>query len=34
MQHQFFFPCRSILLLMTNWKGIIAFTCNDDFGKP
>ena len=34
MQDQCFFPGRSVLLLIANCKGIIAFACNDDFGKP
>jgi|SRR4030095_378227 hypothetical protein len=32
-QHQVFFPLRGVLLGTINRKGIIAFTCNDDFGK-
>src|SRR5262245_56612538 len=34
MQNQCFFPCRIVLLLIANCKGIIAFACHDDFGKP
>ena len=34
MQNQAFFPLRGILLVTTNRKGVIAFACNDDFGKP
>jgi hypothetical protein len=33
IQHEFFFPCRSCLLLLVNRKSIMAFSCNDDFGK-
>jgi hypothetical protein len=33
MQHQAFFPLRGILLVTTNRKGIMAFACNEDFGK-
>src|ERR1043166_701701 len=32
-QHQVFFPVRGILLFSINRKGVIAFACNDDFGK-
>ena len=34
MPNQSFFPLRSVLLLPSNRKGIIAFACNDDCGKP
>ena len=34
MQNQCFFPLRGVLLLPINGKGVIAFACNDDFGKP
>src|SRR5712691_4294791 len=34
MQHQRFFPLRGVLLFPINGKGVIAFACNDDFGKP
>jgi hypothetical protein len=33
MQHQVFFPVRGVLLFSINRKGVIAFACNDDFGK-
>ena len=33
MQNQIFFPLRGILLVPITRKGIIAFACNDDFGK-
>jgi hypothetical protein len=33
MQNQIFFPVRGILLFSINRKGVIAFACNDDFGK-
>jgi hypothetical protein len=33
IQNQCFFPLRSVLLLIANCKGIIAFARNDDFGK-
>jgi len=34
MQHQVFFPLRGILLVTINRKGVIAFACNDNLGKP
>ena len=34
MQNQCFFPRRGVLLFPINGKGVIAFACNDDFGKP
>jgi hypothetical protein len=34
MQNQRFFPLRGILFFPINRKGVIAFACNDDFGKP
>src|SRR6266702_2142010 len=33
MQHELFFPLRGVLLCPSNRKGVIAFACNDDFGK-
>jgi hypothetical protein len=33
MQNQVFFPVRGVLLFSINRKGVIAFACNDDFGK-
>ena len=34
MQNERFLPLRGILLFPINGKGIIAFACNNDFGKP
>jgi hypothetical protein len=34
MQHKSFLPLRGILLLPINGKGVMAFACNNDFGKP
>jgi len=33
IQNQGFFPLRSVLLLIANCQGIIAFARHDDFGK-
>jgi len=33
MQHQVFFPVDGVLLFSINRQGVIAFACNDDFGK-
>jgi len=33
VQKEVFFPLRGVLLFSINRKGVIAFACNDDFGK-
>src|SRR4249920_2050138 len=34
MQNERFFPLRGVLLFPLNGKRVIAFACNNDFGKP
>ena len=33
VQKEVFFPLRGVLLFSINRKGVIAFACNDNFGK-
>src|SRR6266849_2831835 len=34
LQKKIFLPLRGFLIFPINCKGVIAFSCNNDFGKP